>query len=504
VKVCVLYCSDDVSPQGTPAPARARVELADYGPRHEYAFHELTKNTAVLELKRLARQDFDVFLNLCDGAWDEPRPGIEVVDALERLKLAFTGAGTSFYEPSREAMKRVCRYLGIPCPRGVAVSGADQAASVLARLRVPLIVKHPNSYSSIGLTPASRVQTLAELQEQIGLMADRFGGALVEEFVEGREFTVLVAGQTGHPMPKAYPPVECVLPAGETFKHYDLKWRDYERLEWPPVTDDALARQLTRISAELFQGLGGSGYARCDIRVTSAGIPFVLEINPNCAVFYPPGEPGGADAVLHAIPGGGHEEFIETILADALARQRAGRDRYVVEFAGDPGGYGMYAAAPIAAGERISRGEEQPHTLVTRRHAVANWPSRELGWLEQYGYPLNDEVLVTWSADPEQWSPINHSCDPNAWLDGLDLVARRPIDAGEEITVEYATFIAETGASFDCHCGADGCRGTVTPQDWRRPEIRRRYHEHCSAYITGKWASLVNGARSRRGARSPA
>jgi SET domain len=99
-------------------------------------------------------------------------------------------------------------------------------------------------------------------------------------------------------------------------------------------------------------------------------------------------------------------------------------------------------------------------------------------------------VLVSWSADPEQWAPINHSCDPNAWLEGLDLVARRPIEAGEEITVEYATFIAGTGASFACDCGAAGCRGTVTPQDWQLPGIRRRYREHCSAYIAGKWASL--------------
>jgi D-alanine-D-alanine ligase-like ATP-grasp enzyme len=155
-----------------------------------------------------------VFLNLCDGAWDESRPGIEVVDALERLELAFTGAGTAFYEPSREAMKRVCHYLDIPCPRGVAVRGGDEAASVMARLRFPLIGKHPNSYSSIGLTPASRVQTLAELEEQIDRMTDRFGGALVEEFVEGREFTVLVAAQAEHPMPKAYPRWSACFPPG--------------------------------------------------------------------------------------------------------------------------------------------------------------------------------------------------------------------------------------------------------------------------------------------------
>jgi D-alanine-D-alanine ligase len=494
MKVCVLYCSDEVSPQGVPAPARAPVELANYGPGHEYEYHELTKNTAIQELKKLAGRDFDVFLNRCDGAWDEARPGIEVVDALERLEVAFTGAGTAFYEPSREAMKLVGHYLDIPFPRGVPVHGGDESATVTSRLRFPLIVKHPNSYNSIGLTPASRVHTVAELEEQIERMSELFGGALVEEFVEGREFTVLLAGQAdSEAIPKAYPPVECVFPAGETFKHYDLKWRDYRRLRWRPVSDDSLARRLIRISAELFRGLGGSGYARCDIRVASTGIPYVLEINPNCSVFYPPDAPGGADAVLQSIPGG-HGDFIETILADALARQRANRRRYVVELGCEQAGYGMYAATPISPGELISRGEERPHTLITRRHAAATWPARELRWLETYGYPLNDEVLVAWSSDPRQWSPINHSCDPNAWIEGLDLVARRPIEAGEQITIEYATFLAGTGDSFDCHCGKDDCRGTITPQDWQLPDVRRRYGDHCSAYIAGRWASLVASA----------
>src|SRR5438270_2660179 len=165
MKVCVLYCSDEVSPEGVPAPARAPIELAGYGPRHEYAYHELTKAAAVRELQKLARHDFDVFLNLCDGAWDEARPGIEVVEALERLELAFTGAGTAFYEPSRTAMKLVCHYLDIQFPRGVAVRRGDDPALVTSKLQFPLIVKHPNSYNSIGLTHASKVQTSSELEE---------------------------------------------------------------------------------------------------------------------------------------------------------------------------------------------------------------------------------------------------------------------------------------------------------------------------------------------------
>ena len=198
MKVCVLYCSDEVSPEGVPAPARAPIELAEYGPRHEYVYHELTKATAVRDLQRLAGGDLDVFLNLCDGAWDEARPGIEVVAALERLELPFTGAGTAFYEPTREAMKLVCHYLDIEFPRGVAVRRGDDPALVTSKLRFPLIVKHPNSYNSIGLTQASKVDTEFELEQQVEVMADQFGGALVEEFVDGREFTVLVAGR-GNP-----------------------------------------------------------------------------------------------------------------------------------------------------------------------------------------------------------------------------------------------------------------------------------------------------------------
>ena len=72
----------------------------------------LTKETAVARLTELSREGYDVFFNLCAGAWDEDSPGIEVVQALERLNLPLTGATSAYYEPSREAMKRVCSALG--------------------------------------------------------------------------------------------------------------------------------------------------------------------------------------------------------------------------------------------------------------------------------------------------------------------------------------------------------------------------------------------------------
>src|ERR1041385_2544498 len=72
---------------------------------HHVTHAFLDKATAVGQIQRLKA---DVFVNLCDGAWDEDTPGLDVVMALERDNRAFTGAGSAFYDPTREMMKEVC------------------------------------------------------------------------------------------------------------------------------------------------------------------------------------------------------------------------------------------------------------------------------------------------------------------------------------------------------------------------------------------------------------
>ena len=101
-----------------------------------------------------------------------------------------------------------------------------------APLPFPLLVKHFSSYSSIGLTKDSKVWNVTDLRTQCHRMLHEFGGCLIEEFIVGREFTVLVAevpndtdetgagGTTIH----AYEPVECRFGPQEDFKHFQLKW----------------------------------------------------------------------------------------------------------------------------------------------------------------------------------------------------------------------------------------------------------------------------------------
>lgn len=435
----------------------------------------------VIELSRLG---YDVFLNLCDGAWDEDRPGIEVVQALERTGQAFTGATSWFYEPSREAMKRVCAAYGIRTPPSVQVHDARSLDRAANTLQYPLIVKHPNSYSSIGLTLASRVTSEAALREQVALMVTAFGSALVEEFIEGREFTVLIAENPADSRcPTAYEPVEYRFPEGETFKHFEMKWLDHQEMRPLPVTDAVLNARLREIGRNLFVGLGGTGYGRCDIRMDADGELHLLEINPNCGVFYPPDTPGSADAILLHDPAG-HVGFAEQIVRAALARQQLSVRSWEIR-ADREGLYGMFATRTILAGERIEVFEEQPHVLVTRQHVERCWDERHLSWFRRYAYPLTDEVFVMWSRDPEDWKPINHACDPNAWLEGLDVVARRDIQPDEEITMDYATFCGDDMEAFDCACGSAGCRGRIRGSDYRTGAANA-YGCHVSAYVRSR------------------
>ena len=461
-----------------------------YLPGHDYANFQIHKTTAVRQVADVARLNFDAVINLCDGAWEEDRPGIEVVQALERLGVAFTGAGSAFYDPSREAMKMACHSAGVKFPAYVIATTEDEAVAAFDRLRAPLIVKHPHGYSSVGLTRASRVTTAEDLRCQAAQTIASYGAALIEEFIEGREFTVLVTEPRDDPGRDeeawALQPVEFGFPPGESFKHFDLKWKSFDDLETRQLVDDApLARRLQQASILTFVALGGSGYGRCDLRMDAAGDIYVLEINPNCGVFYPEGQHGSADLCLANDPVG-HRGFLEHLLACAIRRRDRARKPWRLQFIRDHG-FGMFATRALRPGELVEQYEGRPHVLVSRRQVERHWRGVRRQWFEPYAWPITADLHIAWSDNPDDWRPINHSCDPNTWLEGLDLVARLDIDAGEELTIEYATFCGPAMAPFECSCGAPDCRRVILGSDHLLPAVRAAYGDHVSEFVRAAW-----------------
>jgi len=71
------------------------------------------------------------------------------------------------------------------------------------------------------------------------------------------------------------------FPAGEDFKHFDLKWHDYDGIAWLPVADKELDARLQDMARKVFTGLKGRGFGRLDVRSDPAGARLqLLEAGP--------------------------------------------------------------------------------------------------------------------------------------------------------------------------------------------------------------------------------
>lgn len=86
---------------------------------------------------------------------------------------------------------------------------------------------------------------------------------------------------------------------------------------------------------------------------------------------------------------------------------------------------------------------------------------------------------------------MNHSCDPNVWLnDEVTVTAMRDIKKGEEITMDAALWDDDASWEYTeggtCLCGSNICRKTLTAHDWLLPELQKRYAGHFSPHIQRK------------------
>ncbi|MDA0946908.1 MAG: D-alanine--D-alanine ligase [Planctomycetota bacterium] len=280
------------------------------------------KHSSVAAVEAEIARGHDLFFNLCDGAEGQEIPGIEVVRTLERHGVAFTGATSDFYEPTRQQMKDACTSVGVATPRGLVASTVEDVERAAATLRFPLFVKHHNSYASVDISRRSRVRTPEGLRQQARKIMRKHGAALIEEYIDGVECAVLVAENATDPQdPITFVPVQYRFPRGEAFKHAKLKWQHYDGMECGPVTDPELDARLRQAGAAFFRALGGTSFGRCDVRVDRDGVPHMLEINPNCGVYYPPSDPGTADIILAHEPEG-HAGFTRLLVETGLARAR--------------------------------------------------------------------------------------------------------------------------------------------------------------------------------------
>jgi D-alanine-D-alanine ligase len=179
----------------------------------------------------------------------------------------------------------------------------------------------------LGVTTKSVVRDVRELLETIQRMRDDFGQpALVEEFIDGREFYV---GVLGNESPRALPVMELDFtgfPKGRPrIASFAAKWGDDgdqrgleyagTRSVFPERLPEGLEQRLQDAATRAFQALRLRDYGRIDLRMSHSGEVFVIEVNPNCYL-----ERGSEFARAADRAGIAHADLIRNLLELAAAR----------------------------------------------------------------------------------------------------------------------------------------------------------------------------------------
>ena len=190
--------------------------------------------------------------------------------ALQSLHVPFTGSGVlgSALSMDKIRTKQVWQSLGLPTPRYVRfVRGGDIGAAI-AQLGLPVVVKPSHEGSSVGIT---RVRSEKDMPAAIELAVRYDGELVIEEMIEGEEYTVSILA--GEALPSIH-----IVPATE-FYDYHAKYVSDDTQYICPGLDDASEREVRALSLRAFDAAGCSGWGRVDLMRRASGEFLLLEAN---------------------------------------------------------------------------------------------------------------------------------------------------------------------------------------------------------------------------------
>jgi D-alanine-D-alanine ligase len=164
--------------------------------------------------------------------------------------------------------KQVWLSLGLPTPRYVRLSASDDVHAAAKTLGFPVIVKPACEGSSVGV---SRVFKEADLDQAVALAAHYKGELLMEQLIEGGEYTVGILGD------QALPTIR-IVPANEYYDYHAKYVSDDTQYVCPGLTD-AAEEEMQSQALAAFIAAGCSGWGRVDVMRDRSGRNYLLEVN---------------------------------------------------------------------------------------------------------------------------------------------------------------------------------------------------------------------------------
>jgi D-alanine-D-alanine ligase len=189
---------------------------------------------------------------------------------LDALGVPYTGSGVlgSALSLDKIRTKQVWIALGLPTPAYVHLERGEDVIAAAYRIGLPVIVKPACEGSSVGIT---RCFGDADLPAAVALASRYEGPMLVEQLIEGDEYTVAVLGA------EALPSIR-IVPAGEYYDYHAKYVANDTQYICPGLTGSA-ERELGALALSAFFAAGCSGWGRVDLMRDRGGRSWLLEVN---------------------------------------------------------------------------------------------------------------------------------------------------------------------------------------------------------------------------------
>jgi D-alanine-D-alanine ligase len=262
--------------------------------------------------------------NLCEEINGKCEHEMHVAGLLELMGIPYTGSDpfTLGLALNKYSVKQILRASGIPTARGF-MCPPGQKLVVPRDMHFPMFVKPAREDASLGINSNSVCHSILDLERQTQYIHDVYKQeALIEEYLDGREFNVSVIGDQ-EPEVLAVSEIDFTgLPEEEPkIVSYRAKW-DEESPQYsfttpicPAVITKRVEKRIKDIAIRSYLCVGCRDYARIDLRTGNRGSLNVLEVNPN-----PDISPKAGFARAARAAGYTYEEIILRISKTAIAR----------------------------------------------------------------------------------------------------------------------------------------------------------------------------------------
>lgn len=309
------------NPEDLDSIARMKAALEEEG---AYALSYIDRHEGLPA--RLLENPPEFVLNLCDvGYRNTARLELHVVALLEMLGIAYSGNNPATISMCNDKalIHAAARDVGVAVPEQRFWPDAQSVDDF--DLTYPVIVKPNRTHGSLGITKDAVVRNAEEAKRYLEMLAKLLPGhsVLVQEYLEGAEYSVGIIGNTGQDY-LVLPPLEVDysgLPAGlSPILSYESKtipdspyWTDIRYRE--AEAGAGILSQLRESAVAVFERLGCQDYARCDFRTAADGTTKLLEMNPNPAWSF-----DGKLAMMAGFAGMRYGEMLGRIIETARIR----------------------------------------------------------------------------------------------------------------------------------------------------------------------------------------